>query len=148
MRPFKEFLGSLLFIKILLKTAQLFSKHFPPGLLFLSFISFFMMVRIPHPRVHHLVYVFPFFFCFHKCFNIFDLRKNLLTNKFFHWSMCFFTFLLLPWRKGVVGFSLKYNNLMRLKTKRFLLVLTDNHKEICEIIFSAIKKKESSRLCS
>ena len=30
-QPFKVWLGPLLFIKILLKTAQLFSKHFPSG---------------------------------------------------------------------------------------------------------------------
>ena len=60
---------------------------------------------IPKPSVNHLVYVFTFFFCFHKCFNNFHLSKNLLKSKFFQWNMCFFMFSL-PWRKGVVGFSL------------------------------------------
>ena len=38
--------GLLLFIKILLKTAKLFSKHFPPGLSLVSFISLFIKARI------------------------------------------------------------------------------------------------------
>ena len=38
---------------------------------------------IPQPSVQHLVYVFPIFFRFHKCFNNFHLRKNMLINKFF-----------------------------------------------------------------
>ena len=81
---------------------------------------------IPQPSVQHLVYVFPIFFPFYKCFNNFHLNKSILVNNFFHWNMCFFI-VLPPWRKGVVSFSLKWNNLMRLKTKRVLFILTDNH---------------------
>ena len=71
------------------KIAQLFSKHFIPDLsLFVSFISFFIKARdtfaIPQSSVHHLVYDFPMFFCFHKCLNNFYSSKNLPTNKFFH----------------------------------------------------------------
>ena len=45
--PFQEWLGPSFFIKIQLQTAQLLSKHFPPGLsLFVSFISFFIKARI------------------------------------------------------------------------------------------------------
>ena len=61
---------------------------------------------ISQPSVHHLVHVFPIFFRFHECFNNFHLSKNILINKFFHWNMCFII-VLPPWRKGVVGFSLK-----------------------------------------
>ena len=67
---------------------------------------------IPHSQatsVHYFVYVFPIFFRYHKGFNNCHLSKNLLTYKFFHWSMCFFI-VLLPWRNGVVGFCLKWNN--------------------------------------
>ena len=53
--------------------------------------------------VKQLVHVFPMFFRFHKCFNSFHLRT---INKFFQRNMCFFI-VLPPWRKGVVGFSLK-----------------------------------------
>ena len=46
-RPFKVWLGPLLFIKVLLKTSQLLSKHFPSGLSpFVSFISFFIKAMI------------------------------------------------------------------------------------------------------
>ena len=77
--PFKVWLGPLLFIKILLKTAQLFSKHFPSGKDKGKDTS-----AIPQPSVQHLVYVFPFFFRFHKCFNNFHFSKNILINIFFH----------------------------------------------------------------
>ena len=101
---FNCWLGPLLFIKILLKTAQLLSKHFLSGFfLFVSFISFFIKARI---LMQFLSPAFSIFFRFHKCFNNFRLSKNILINKFFHWSICFFI-LLPPWRKGVVGFSLK-----------------------------------------
>ena len=106
----------LLLIKILLKTAQLLSKHFPSGLsLFVFSISskYKYTFAILQPSVQHLVYVFP---------------------------------ILPPWHKGVVGFSLMWNNTMRSKTNRFLFVLTDNHTEIWDIIFSAIKN-ERSHLC-
>ena len=64
---------------------------------------------------------------------------------FFQWNMCFLI-VLPPWRKGAVGFPLKLNNLMWLKAKRFLFILTDNHTEIWDVIFSAIKN-ERSHLC-
>ena len=74
-RPFKVWLDPLLFVKLLLKTAQSLSLQFPSGLslslslsLFVSFIFFFMkakiLLEIPQPRVQHLVYVFPFSFIF------------------------------------------------------------------------------------
>ena len=76
-QPFKVWLGPLLFIKILLKTAQLFSKHFPSGLslcmLYFRFHKGKVASAIPQSSVQHLVYVFPIFFRFHKCFNKFQL---------------------------------------------------------------------------
>ena len=39
---------------------------------------------IPQPSVQELVYVFPIFFCFHKCFNNCHLSKNIFINKFFN----------------------------------------------------------------
>ena len=48
------------------KTAQLFLKHFPPGLshsiLYFSFHKGKDTSAIPQPCVHHDVYVFPIFF--------------------------------------------------------------------------------------
>ena len=139
---FKIWLGPLSFIKILVKTAQLLSRHFLSGLSVFILYFFFHKGKdtsaIPQPSVQNPVYVFPIFFRFQKCFNNFHSSKNILINKFFHWNMCFFT-VLRSWCKGVVSFSLKKNNLMRLKTKHFLFILTDNHTKIREIIFSAIK---------
>ena len=71
-RPFKVWLGPLLLIKILLKSTQLLSKHFPSGLsLFLSFISSKGKdtSAIPPPSIQHLVYVFPIFFRFRNFFT-------------------------------------------------------------------------------
>ena len=123
-----------------------FPKHFPAGLSLCIFHFFFYKGKdtfaIPQLSAHHLLYVFSIFFCFHECFNNFYLCKNLLTNKFFHWNMCLFIFLI-SWSKGVVGFSLKLNNPMRLKTKRFLFILADHLTEIWEIIVSAIKNERS-----
>ena len=81
-RPFKVWLGPLLFIKILLKTAQLFSMHFSSGLS-LSILYFLFhkgkdTFAISQPSVQHLAYVLLVFFRFHKCFNNFHLRKNTL----------------------------------------------------------------------
>ena len=77
----------LLFIKILLKTAQLLSQHFPSGLSLCIIYFLFHKGKdtsaIPQPSVQHLVYVFPIFFRFHKYFNKFHLKKNIV-NKFFH----------------------------------------------------------------
>ena len=87
-QAFKIWLDPLLFIKILLKTAQLLSKSFPSGLSLCIIYFLFHKGRdtsvIPQPSVEHLVYVFPIFFCIHKCFNNFHLSKNILINKFFH----------------------------------------------------------------
>ena len=86
-RPFKVWLGPLLFIKVLLKTTQLLPKHFPSGLCL--FILYFLFHKskdssaIPQPSVQRLVYALPIFFRFHKCFNNFHLSKNILINKFF-----------------------------------------------------------------
>ena len=107
-RPFKVWLGPLLFIKILLKTAQLLSRHFSSGLsLFVSFISFYEKdaSRIPQPSVQHLVYVFPIFFRFHKHISTFHLSKNIFVNKFFHWNV--FLYNLPPSCKEVASSSLK-----------------------------------------
>ena len=97
-RPFKVWLGPLLFIKIPLKTAQLLSKHFPSGLslciLYFLFHKGKGTSTIPQPSVQHPVYIFPIFFRFHKCFNNFHLSKNILINNFFQRNMCFF--LVLP----------------------------------------------------
>ena len=79
-RPFK------VLIKILLKTAQLLSKYFPSGLALCILYFLFHKVKntsaMPQPSVQDLVYVFPIFFRFHKCFNHFHLNKNILINKF------------------------------------------------------------------
>ena len=60
-----QWLSPLLFIKILLKTAQLLSKHFPSGLS-LSILYFLFhkgkdTSGIPQPSVRHLIYVFAIF---------------------------------------------------------------------------------------
>ena len=69
------------------KTAQLLSKHFLSGLslciLYFLFHTGKDTSAIPQPSVQHLVYVFPIFFRFHKCFNNFHLSKNILMKKFF-----------------------------------------------------------------
>ena len=86
-RPFKVWPGPVLFIKILLKTTQLPSKHFPSGLslciLYFLFHKSKDTSAIPQPSVQYLVYIFPICFRFHKCFNNFHLSKNILINKFF-----------------------------------------------------------------
>lgn len=51
--------------------------------------------------VHHLVYVIPIVVCFHKWFNKFRLSKNLLTNIFFRWNLCFSIYLV-PWRRELL----------------------------------------------
>ena len=87
LRPFKAWLGPLLFIKILLETAQLLPKHLPSGLslciLYFLFHKSKDTSAIPQPSVQDLVYVFPIYFRFHNCFNNFQLSKNILINKFF-----------------------------------------------------------------
>ena len=42
---------------------------------------------ITQPSVQHLVYVFPIFCRFHKCFNNLHLSKNIFISKFFHWNV-------------------------------------------------------------
>ena len=85
-RPFKVWLGPLLFIKILLKTTQLLFKHFssdvPIRILYFLFQKDKNTSAIPQPSVQHLVYVFPIFFLFHKCFNKFHFCKNTLISFF------------------------------------------------------------------
>ena len=93
-RPFKEWFGPLLFMKKLLKTAQLLSKHFPSGLSLCILYFLFQKDKdtsaVPRPNVQHLVYVFLIFFRFHECFNNFHLSKNILINKFFSLKHVFF----------------------------------------------------------
>ena len=90
-RPFKVWLGFLLFIKMLLETAKLLPKNFTSGfsLCKLYFVSHKSKDTspIPQPNVQHLVYVLPIVFCYHKCFNNFHLSKNMLLKKFFYWNM-------------------------------------------------------------
>ena len=70
-----------------IKTGQLFSKHFRPGLSFYIFYFRFYKGKdnsaIAQPNVHHLVYVSPIFFCFHKWFNNFHLNKISFQIRFF-----------------------------------------------------------------
>ena len=93
---FKVQFDPLLFIKMLLKTAQLFSKHFPLGLslciLYLLFHTIKDTSAIHQPSVHYLVYVFLIFFCFLKCFNNFYIS---------------FLHIFTSMTQGVVSFSLK-----------------------------------------
>ena len=89
-RPFKVWFGPLLLIKILLKTAQPLSKHFPSGLSLCILYQRLLTIitkrsildvaavldpplfhflfhkgkdtsAIPQPSAQHLVYVFPIF---------------------------------------------------------------------------------------
>ena len=67
-RPFRVWVGPLLFIKVLLKTAQMFPKHFSPGLSLFRFLYFpFRKGKdtspIPQTSVHHLV-CFTYFLSF------------------------------------------------------------------------------------
>ena len=91
---FKAWLGPLLFTKLLLENAQLLSKRFlsalPLCILYFLFHKDKDTSAIPQPSVQHLLYVFPIFFRFHKCFNNFHLSKNIFINKFFYWNMCLF----------------------------------------------------------
>ena len=137
-----------MFIKIRLKTAQLFSKHFPFDLS-LCILYFIFHKRsdtsaIPQPSFQDLVYVSSIFFGFHKCFNNFYWSKNVFINKCFDWIICFFI-VLFPWHKGIAGFSLKQNNLIRLKTKRFFFILTDNHAEIWDCFHKKWLNKNKKR---
>ena len=94
--PFKIWLGPLLFIKILLKTAELLSQHFLSGLSpFASFISFSIKGRILLEFLNQafsILYIFSHFLHFHKCFNNFHLSKNIFINKFFHWNVFLYSF--------------------------------------------------------
>ena len=68
--PFKVGFGPLLFIKILFKTAQLLSKHFPSSLslciIYYPFHKGKDTSAISQPNFQHLVLVSPIFFRFHK----------------------------------------------------------------------------------
>ena len=125
MRPFKVWLGPLLFIKILFKIAQLFSKHFPPCLSFYFFYFFFQgyVYNSPAEPSSSCIF-FTIFFCFHKCFNNLHLRKNSLQTTFFTTvtETCVSSYFYFH-----DSFSLKQNNLMSWRTKRFLFILTDDH---------------------
>ena len=87
LRPFKEWFGPLLFIKMLLKTGQLLSRYLTSGLFFCVLYFLFHKGKdtsaVPQPSVQYLVYIFPIFFRFYKCFNNFNLSKNILINQFF-----------------------------------------------------------------
>ena len=89
LRSFKEWLGPLFFIKILLKTAQLLSKRLSSGLSLCKLYFLFHKGKdtsaVSQPSVQHLVYAFLIFFRFHKYFHNFHLSKNILINKFFHY---------------------------------------------------------------
>ena len=84
-QPFKVWLSTLLFTKKLLKTARLLSKNFSSGLSLCIIYFLFHKGKdtsaIPQPSIQHLVYVFPIFSRFRKCFNNFHLSKNILINK-------------------------------------------------------------------
>ena len=84
-------LGPLLFIKTLLLSAQLLSKHFPSGLsLLVSFILYFQGYFGNFSAMRSACCVcFPISYCFHKCFNNFHLSKNFLINKFFSLKLVF-----------------------------------------------------------
>ena len=64
-RSFKVWFGPLLFMKILLKTAQLLSKHFPSSLPPLyPLLPFFIKARIPLQFLNQafsILYMFLFF---------------------------------------------------------------------------------------
>ena len=76
--------------------------------------------------------------CSHKCFNYFQLSKNILINKFFHWNMCFFIFLPFMTQGSCrLLFDVKYSH--AIKNETFPFFLTNYHTEIWEIISSAIK---------
>ena len=89
---FKEWLDPLLFITILLKTAQLLSKHFPSDLslciLYFLFHKDKDTPAVPQPSIQHLVHLV----CSHKCFDNFCLSKNILINKIFHSNIFLYLF--------------------------------------------------------
>ena len=74
-RPCKVWLGSVLVIKILLKTAQLLSRQFLSGsylcIIYFLFLKGKDTSAIPQPSVQHLVYIFRILSCLHKCFSHF-----------------------------------------------------------------------------
>ena len=128
MRPFKVWLGPLLFIKIQFKIAQLFSKHFPPCLSFYFFYFFFHKRKdtftIPQPSLHHLVYFSPFSFVFINALTTYTYAKISLQTTFFTTvtETCVSSYFYFH-----DSFSLKQNNLVSWRTKRFLFILTDDH---------------------
>ena len=96
-------------IKLQAKACNLIKKRLQQRSFLVNFKKFLRTPFLQNTswrNVHHFVYVLLIFFRFHKCFNIFHLRKDFITNRFFHFNMRFFIFLL-PWHEEVVGFSLK-----------------------------------------
>ena len=96
-------------IKLQAKACNLIKKGLQQRYFLVNFKKFLRTPFLQNTswrNVHHFVYVLLIFFRFHKCFNIFHLRKDFITNRFFHFNMRFFIFLL-PWHEEVVGFSLK-----------------------------------------
>ena len=92
---FQSMAWSLVVHKYAIKnSAQLLYKHFLSDLslciIYFPFHEGKDTSAISRPSVQHLVYVFPIFFRFRKCFNNCLLSKNILINIFFHWNMCFF----------------------------------------------------------
>ena len=85
---FQSMVWSLIVHKNIIKNAQLPSKHFPSSvslcILYFPFHKVKDTSAIPQSSVQNLVYVFPIFFRFRKCFNNFHLSKNILINNFFH----------------------------------------------------------------
>ena len=78
-QSFEEWLGPLLFTKILLETAQLISKHFLPGLSFCILYFLFHKGKytsaISQPSAQHFVYVFLFSFVFINALITFTYAK-------------------------------------------------------------------------
>ena len=94
---FQSMACSLLLIKMLLKTSQLLSKHFPSGLSLCTFYFLFYkgkdtLLQFLSQAFNVLYIFFAIFFRFHKFFNNFHLSKNILVNKVFHWNVFFYIF--------------------------------------------------------
>ena len=106
------------------------------------FLHFFSQVFI----ILYITFVcFPFFFVFINAIYSFHLRKKVLTKKFFT-ETCVTSYFHFRDSSELSVSLWKKDNLMWLKTKSFLFILTDNHTKIREIIFSAMKN-ERSLLC-
>ena len=98
---------------------------------------------IPQLSVHHLVFVFPILFCFHKGFNNFHLSKISELIRFFT-ETCVSSYLLFHDASELL-FSL-WNEIISCNYKRnvsFLFSLIISRKLHPEIILSAIKNERS-----